>query len=226
MPRRIFIAMRFPGITIFFMMLLCAFAFAGWHLFGSDSKSGDPSQLQQRMFKNLEKISEYHVVYNMNLFINGKNQEYSVQIWKNKPNLYRLEMSSLHDDYLQVMIYDGSRTYLYNRELGDFYPVNNLKEEKLPYLSLEDYWKEIAEAKHFTFMSEKKGLRHNYYQVEVFPAEPHRYRTREIVWMEANSLLPVRLEVYDLHGSLTQITTFEMIQLNPVLEATLFMVEP
>ena len=36
----------------------------------------------------------------------------------------------------------------------------------------------------------------------------------------------MRLEVYDIYNSLTQVTSFEIIQLNPDLEAALFQLEP
>lgn len=223
MPRRVFLALRFPGAILFSLLLLFGLGFGGWYLLGNLPGT---LQLQEQMRKNIDNLSGYYASYKTSLFGAMEGLEYSVQIWKSAPNLYRLEMSGLPDNQLLVMINDGSRAFLYNQELGDFFPVHDIEGPEAPYLSLEDYWQEIAGAVHFDLMSEKTGLRHNYYQVEVFPTEPHRHRTREIIWLEAGSLLPVRIEVYDSYGTLTQLTTFEILQLNPVLEAALFMVEP
>ena len=59
----------------------------------------------------------------------------------------------------------------------------------------------------------------------MIPPEPHRCRVSERVWLEQGSFLPVRIESFDAAGRLTQVTVFELLQLNPVLEAALFQVE-
>jgi len=38
-------------------------------------------------------------------------------------------------------------------------------------------------------------------------------------------MMPARIEIYDLHDRLTQVTVFEIFKINPVLETTLFQVQ-
>ena len=89
----------------------------------------------------------------------------------------------------------------------------------------DSYWRSISEAPCFNYLSEESSSRHSYYQVEVVPSEPHRYRVSEQVWLEKRTLLPVRIESYDIAGRLTQVTVFELLQINPTLEAALFEVD-
>lgn len=138
-----------------------------------------------------------------------------------------MEMTRELDEGLtdvQVVVSDGLQAYLYNDELGDFYPVHDLSEAALPYLILEDYWQSLAGAEEISLVAEERGSRHSYYLVELSPQKPNRDRVREVAWLEAKSLLPVRIEFYDLFDALTQVTVFEILQINPELEASLFQV--
>lgn len=227
MPKGRFYVFRLPLLLLPALLLLFGLGFGGWHYYSARLTFSSAEQIQQRLRVSLQNLDSYYVRFKTNLVHESEEASYRVEIWKSGAELYRMEMTRTAEEGqadVQVVIFDGSRIYLYNGELGEFYPVHDLGEAQLPYLVLEDYWRSLSEASQISLVAEEKGVRHSYYLVEVIPDQPHRERVREVAWLEAKSLLPVRIEMYDIFDSLTQVTIFEILQINPSLEATLFQV--
>lgn len=227
MPRRTFLAVRLPVLVIMLLLLLCGLGF-GWHYYNRRLALTPAERLWQEMRESGANLRSYHACLKTTLMNVPEESEYEVQIWRDGPERYRLEVTRLAEGKqagLQVFVLDGERAYLYDPELGDFLALSAAEQVDIPFPALEDYWASILEAGQCEILAEEEGLRHRYYRAEIFPAEPHRYRVREIVWLEAKSLLPVRIETYDAYDCLTQLTVFTMIRINPPLEASLFQVD-
>ncbi len=228
MPRGRFYAFRLPFLIITLLLVLFGLGFGGWHYYSARLALSTAGQIQQRLRESLQSLDSYYVRFKTNLVNETAENSYLVEIWKSGAHLYRMEMTRAAEDgqtEVQVVIFDGHQAYLYNRELGDFYPVHDIGEARLPYLVLEDYWRSLTEAAEISLVAEEKGVRHSYYLVEVFPDQPHHDRVRDVAWLEAKSLLPVRIEAYDIFDCLTQVTIFEILQINPPLEAALFQIQ-
>lgn len=228
MPRGGFLALKVPAIKLAGVAALVALLFGAWQYLGGSQKTVLTRDIQQAFKDNMAGIESYHASFTTALPGDKGNNIYKVEIWKGAPGLYRMEMVELDEQGKQVdshiVLTDGEECYLYNTELGDFYPVHDLGVYDTPYLILEDYWSSLAQAREFNVLSEEKGARHSYYLVEIYPSEPHLERVRELAWIETESLLPVRLELYDAFGLNTQVTFFEIIRVNPNIEASLFQV--
>ncbi len=227
-PRGVFLVCRLPLLILLLLGLLCGLGFGGWRLYHTGRHTGPAEEIRKRMQEKISGLVSYHARFKT--IPAGRNAEttYSVEIWKELPDRYRLEMTTYEagrQSNLEVVIGDGDGVYLYDPEGGEFLPAGELTDEGITASSLEDYWRSISEATCFDYLSEESGSRHNYYQVEVVPSEPHRYRVSERVWLEKRTLLPVRIESFDIAGRLTQVTVFELLQLNPTLEAVLFQVD-
>jgi len=224
-----FYVLRLPVLIIGALAFLLTFAFGGWRYYSDRLALSDAEQIRQRLQLNLQALESYYVRFRTKLLPGSEEIIYNVELWKSGDQLYRMEMTREVEEgraEVQVVVFDGTQTYFYNHELEEFYPVHELEGGRLPYLVLEDYWRSLAEAPQISRMAEERGSRHSYYVVEVIPADPHRDRVREIVWLESDTMLPVRIELYDLHNRLTQVTVFELVQLNPALEVNLFHVQP
>lgn len=230
MPKRIqgrFYALRLPFSSISALLILFSLSFGGWYYYSARLALSDADQIRQRLRDNLLELDSYYARFSTKLFQGPAELTYHVDLWKSGEQLYRMEMTSSFDEgpaKLQVVIADGRQVHIYSQELGEFYPVHEIGVDQLPHLVLEDYWRSLIEAPQINLVAEERGIRRSYYVFEVIPAQPHRDRVREKVWLDTTSMLPARIEIYDLHDRLTQVTVFEMLQLNPVLETTLFQV--
>ncbi|HOL17089.1 MAG TPA: hypothetical protein PLY40_02240 [Bacillota bacterium] len=222
-----FYAFRLPLLLIAALLFLFGLGLGGWHYYSTRVALTSAERIQQRLYENLQDLDSYYARFKTTLPGEAEETSYLVELWKSGSGLYRMEMTRTTGEgqaEVQVIVFDGSEAYIYNHEQGQFYPVDELESSRLPYLVLEDYWLTIAQSPQVNLVAEKNSRGRTYYLLEVIPDKPRRDRVRELAWLEAKSLLPVRIEVYDLNDSLTQVTTFEMLQLNPVLEATLFQV--
>ncbi|HOB86362.1 MAG TPA: hypothetical protein PKO38_01570 [Bacillota bacterium] len=231
MKRRIFYAVPFRRGLILVPLVflgLGLLGWGGWHIFARHLSPSFPQAVQKGIAQSLEDLDSYYVKFKTTLLYLEEQPSYLLEIWGCPPKQYRCEMIRLKGDRqaaLQVMIHNQGKDYYFDPELGDFLPVHELGREQLPYKMLEEYWHSVTGAAEVQLLQEQEGSRHRYYILEVIPDQPHRHRVKELIWVESKRLLPVRVEVYDLNGTLTQLTTFEVIQLNPVLEASLFSVE-
>lgn len=227
-PRGVFLVFRLPLLILLLLGLLCGLGFGGWRLYYAGRHTDPALEIRQRMQEKISGMVSYHARFKTIPVGEDSETTYSVEIWKELPDRYRLEMNTYEagrQSNVEVVIGDRGRVYLYDPEGGEFLPAGDLTEAGITATSLEDYWRSISEAPCFNYLSEESGSRHSYYQVEVVPSEPHRYRVSEQVWLEKGTLLPVRIESYDIAGRLTQVTVFELLQINPTLEAALFEVD-
>lgn len=221
----VFLVFRMPALILLLLGLLCSLGFAGWRLFFSAPRADPAAELRRRMQEKITALESYHA-----RFITTSTGETvcSVEIWKEIPHRFRLEMTTCGEDQpdsVEVIIGNGDQVYLYDRESGEFLPAVDPYEAGIVSGVLESYWRSICEAPCFNYLGEERASRHSYYLVEIIPAEPHRVRVSERIWLEKKSLLPVRIESYDLAGRLTQVTIFELLQLNHPFETALFEVD-
>ncbi len=228
--RKIFLALRSPLLILLLLAFLIGSGYGGWRLYYR-YRCADPAEAIRRgMQDHLASLESYHARFKTIPVGPESELTYRLEIWKEAPGRYRVEMSAEREGRQsshQLIVGDRERAYFYDHENAAFVPVAGTAEDggELTGSFLEEYWRSISEASIFRYISEKKGARHSYYQVEVIPSEPHRFRVSERVWLERDSLLPVRIESFDAAGRLTQVTMFELLQLNPALEAALFQVE-
>ncbi len=227
-PAGIFLVFRLPLLILLILGLLGALGLAGWRHFYGGSNSDPAVVIRRRMEENISALESYHARYRTTPAGEEGETAYSVEIWKEVPHRYRLEMTTTaagRQSTVEVIIGEHDRVYLYDPGSGGFLPAAGLTETGVSTAFLEDYWHSICEAPLFDYIGEEGGSRHSYYMIEITPAEPHRYRVSEKVWLEKKTFLPVRIESFDLAGSITQVTVFELLQLNPMLEAALFEVD-
>lgn len=227
-PRRLFWVIRLPLIILLLLAVLLGLGYGGWFLYHHGFYLDRAEAIRRGMSEQIAGLQSYHVRFKTLPVGQEGDPAYCVEFWREPPHRYRIEMSTAGEEQqkeLQVIIGGRDGVYFYDRGSAGFVPLEEPAEMEITGTFLEDYWRSISEAAVFKYIGEEKGARHRYYQVEVIPPEPHRCRVSERVWLEQGSFLPVRIESFDAAGRLTQVTVFELLQLNPVLEAALFQVE-
>ncbi|HHX87445.1 MAG TPA: hypothetical protein GX693_04600 [Firmicutes bacterium] len=225
MSRSTFLVFRATTLTALLALLLFSLGFGGWHFYQAYFALTPAEQIQRRLKENLAGIDSYYFRLTSAPASSKREARYLVEIWSSSEDQLRVEAARLEKGAqggLQVVVRDGSQVYYFDPSLKKFYPVRGHMPEDIPALTLEDYGRDLIEASHLKLLGREEKTRHSYYLVEMIPPEPHRYRCLDKVWLEAESLLPVRIESYDSNLCLRQVTCFEHILLNPCLEAALF----
>ncbi|HHW73815.1 MAG TPA: outer membrane lipoprotein carrier protein LolA [Firmicutes bacterium] len=222
-----FLVFRLPLLLLLLLALLLGLGYGGWRLYYG-RYADRAGAIRRGMREHIEGLKSYHARFKTVPVGVEDEPTYSVELWREPPHRYRIEMSSGGEGRQQgpqVIIGDRDGAYYYDPESAGFIPLDEKEGNGVSGAFLENYWCSISEAADLNYIGEEKGVRHRYYQIEVIPSEPHRHRVSERVWLEQDSFLPVRIESFDAAGRLTQVTVFELLQLNPVLEAALFQVE-
>lgn len=225
--RRLFLVFRLPLLVLVLLAVLLCLGYGGWRLYRHRLHADPASGIRRGMQERIAGLDSYHARFKTIPVGQENNPTYTVEIWSVLPHRYRVEMSTSEEgrqSALQVIIGDRERVYLYDPDSAGFIPVSDPEEAEITGTFLEDYWRSIGEAASIDYLGEERGARHRYYRIEIVPSDPHRYRVSERVWLEQDSLLPVRIESFDAAGRLTQVTVFELLQLNPELEAALFQI--
>ncbi len=228
-PGGVFLVLRMPVLILLLLGLLCGLGFAGWRLVFSAPRADPAAGLRRRMQEQISALESYHARFKTTSAGGGGETVCNVEIWKEEAShRFRLEMTTCEEgrpDSVEVIVGDGDLVYFYNGESGEFLPAADPDEAGVAAGALEVYWRSICEAPCFNYLGEEKASRHSYYLVEIVPPEPHRERVNERIWLEKKSLLPVRIESFDIAGRLTQVTVFELLQLNHAFETALFEVD-
>lgn len=227
-PRGIFLVLRLPLLVLLSLAIFLGFSYGGWRFYFQYRRADPVGMIRRGMRDRIAGLESYHARFRT-IPVGQENElTYCVEIWKKQPGRYRVEMSTERrgrQTDLQVVIGDRDRCYYYDHDRAGFIPAADPAEGEITGTFLEDYWCSIGEAASLSYIGEKRSARHSYYQIETIPSQPHRCRVSERVWLEQDSFLPVRVESFDAAGRLTQVTVFELLQLNPVLEAALFQAE-
>jgi len=230
MSRSTFLVFRATTLAALLALLLFSLGVGGWRIYHTYIALTPSEQIQRQLKEKLTGIESYYFRLTSTPVGSMQDVRYLVELWSSSEDQLRVEATCLEEgaqSRLQVVVRDGSQVYYFDPSLKKFYPVkgNGNMPEDIPVLTLEDYGRDLTEAGHFKLLGREEKTRHNYYLVEVVPPNPHRYRCLDKVWLEAESLLPVRIESYDSNLCLQQVTCFEHILLNPLLEAALFEVD-
>ncbi len=224
MFRGTFLVFRVTTLIVLLALLVFGLGVGGWRIYHRCFAFTPSEQIQQKLKKNLAEIGSYYLRLTSTPVGGPEKACYQVEIWGSEDQL-RVEATTLDEcdrEGLQVVVRDGQQIFYFDPALKKFYPIKEQIPEDIPVLTLEDYGHNLIDAAEFRLLGREDKTRHSYYLAEVIPPEPHRCRCLDKVWLETESLLPVRIESYDAHLCLRQVTSFEQIILNPTLEAALF----
>ncbi|NMA92516.1 MAG: hypothetical protein GX973_05275 [Firmicutes bacterium] len=220
-----FLVLRITSLVALLALTLFGLGVGGWGLYHQYVAPAPTEQLRRQLKENLAQIDSYYLRLTSTAVGGGSVASHRLEIWSSPREQLRAEATSLEEgngERLQVVVRDDSGLYYFDSSLKKFYPVKGAMAENMPVLTLEDYGHNIVEAAHFKLLGREDKTRHSYYLVEVVPKESYRHRCLDRIWLETESLLPVRIESYDVNLCLRQVTCFEQILLNPTLEAALF----
>ena len=167
-----FYAFRLPLLLIAALLFLFGLGLGGWHYYSTRLALTSAERIQQRLHENLQVLDSYYARFKTTLPGEAEEASYLVELWKSDSGLYRMEMTRTTGEdqaEVQVVVFDGSEAYIYNHELGQFYPVDDLESSRLPYQVLEDYWLTIAQSPQVSLVAEESSRGRNYYLIEIIP---------------------------------------------------------
>ncbi|GEM_PF-2080119 len=188
----------------------------------------DPERIIARAARKQARLSSYYAQLHLVLEPGEAECRYAVQVWFAKPDFYRIELAGCKTGaeprLRQVLVSDGTKTGIYSPELGDYLEVNPAVRDALcPPFLLSGFFEQLAAAEKKEFVQVEKMNGVKSYRLFTIPASPSKICTREEVWLDRCSLLPVKVESYDHNERLRQVVQFNQVIKNPDLPECVFL---
>ena len=188
----------------------------------------DPERIIARAARKQARLSSYYAQLDVVLEPGEAECRYAVQVWFAEPDLYRIELAGCETSAepwpRQVLVSDGARTGIYSPELSDYLEVSPaVREARCPPFLLSGFFEQLAAAEKKEFVQVEKMNGVKSYRLFTIPASPSKICTREEVWLDRCSLLPVKVESYDHNERLRQVVQFNQVIKNPDLPECVFL---
>lgn len=209
-------------LSLMAVLLLSVYFLYAW----MGTPPGRADSVLREIEEKKERAGSYYALQEIEYIGKPGNRKYVVEQWFRAPGDYRMEinMESVTGqmDGRQVIVKTGGEVYINNPELDGFYRFYPMGKPELPGFLLEDYWKTVVNAPEAELKYKEKRKGREYYVWEIRPGEPDRERVKEKIWLEKDSLVPYRVEVYDGREVLTRLITFKETRLGMELPDSLF----
>ncbi len=137
------------------------------------------------------------------------------------PDKYRIELTEPSDLKGQTTIFNGEKAYIYHPQINTYLETRNFSStiEFSSFIgAFAEYFKNNGGAR---FKMEE--FREKQCFVLEIPIEPQNpYRAVEKIWIDAESILPVKAEILDKDKKVSAQVLYENFEANPKLEESLF----
>jgi len=140
------------------------------------------------------------------------------------PDMYRIEILEPNELKGQTTIYNGDKAYIYHPQLETYLLTQNFN-NSMEYSSFVgsfiEHFKNNGGAR---FNMENFGDK-QCYVLEIPIKGENPYRVMEKIWIDAEELLPVKVEILDKNNNISVQVLYENFEANPKLEDSLFQIQ-
>jgi outer membrane lipoprotein-sorting protein len=157
------------------------------------------------------------------------NNNISTNVYKAKhiykfPDKYRIEILEPSELKGQTTIYNGEKAYIYHPQLKT-YLVTQSFNSSLEYSSFMGAFIERFKDNGGTRFKVENFQDKQCYVLEVPINDENPYRSLEKVWIDAENILPVKIEILDKNNNVSAQVLYENFEINPKLEDSLFLIQ-
>jgi outer membrane lipoprotein-sorting protein len=156
------------------------------------------------------------------------NNNKSTNVYKAKhmykfPDNYRIEIEEPNELKGQTTIYNGEKAYIYHPQLETYLVTQNYA-STLEYSSFVGAFIECFKNNGGARFKLESFRDKQCYVLEIPIKEESPYRTLENIWIDAEYILPVMVEILDKNNHISAQVLYENFEVNPKLEDSLFLI--
>lgn len=200
---------------------LLIFLIVGIVLSGCSAKTAEKPEDVQKLLMKL-KSYKCDVVF-------AVNNNLSTNVYKAKhlykfPDKYRIEIVEPNELKGQTTIYNGEKAYIYHPQLKTHLATQNFN-DSLEYSSFVGAFIECFKNNGGARFKLESFQDRKCYVLEIPVKGENSYRALEKIWIDAELILPVKLEILDKNNNLNAQVLYENFEANPKLEDSLFQIQ-
>jgi outer membrane lipoprotein-sorting protein len=198
------------------MFLIVCIALSGC----SDKTAKKPEDVQ----KLLMKLKTYQCDVVFVVTNNKSTNVYKAKHMYKFPDKYRIEVLEPNELKGQTTIYNGDKAYIYHPQLNTYLNTqnfNNSMEYSTFVGAFVERFKDNGGARFKLDSFQDKQC----YVLELPIKDENPYRTMEKIWIDTDSILPVKVEILDKNNKVNAQVLYENFVVNPKLEDSLFQIQ-
>jgi outer membrane lipoprotein-sorting protein len=156
------------------------------------------------------------------------NNNKSTNVYKAKhmykfPDRYRIEVEEPQELKGQTTIYNNEKAYIYHPQLNTYLVTQNYS-NSMEYSSFVGAFIECFKNKGGARFKMESFRDKQCYVLEVPIHNESPYRMLEKIWIDAELILPVKVEILDKDNHISAQVLYENFEVNPRLEDSLFQI--
>ena len=192
------------------MLVIACVIFTGCALF-------KPGRDFEEVSRRLLKLETYTCDVTMRVANNKSIMEYRQKHYFKSPDKYRIEVLAPKELEGQVTIYNGNRSYIYHPRINQYLVTENFSGSVEYNSFIGSFMGHIRKTDDVKISSEKDGER-ELFVVEFDVPKPNNYMQHEKIWLDAESTVPVKAEIYGNDGKTNVQIYYSNFVYNPGLK--------
>ncbi|KPU43405.1 outer-membrane lipoprotein carrier protein [Oxobacter pfennigii] len=137
------------------------------------------------------------------------------------PDRYRLETVSPDDKRGKITIYDGYGIWIYNPQINQTYTMENFKEVEESGMFPGYFAKNLFSGEEAVYDIMRDGEA-EYITIKVLIPGTNPYRKHQILYIDKEKMIPVKMEVLDSSGNTTITVYYRDFKYNEELDEDIF----
>lgn len=192
------------------MMTLCAC-----------SNRGMSADIYERIYEQYNQLNSYHSKIRMTVTSNKTTKTYVMNQYYKAPDRYKIEILEPEDIRGLVTVYSGSNvTTIYPEIQGKFTLMNFTPIDK-SYIFISDFFETYYKSEQTAvFMVNKAESRQTVLEANIPGSNIYRFNQK--MWIDNNTLRPLKMEIYDIKKKAVISITYDEVELNTELEDKIF----
>lgn len=182
------------------------------------------ADIYEQIYKKYNQVNSYQCQVKMVVAGNKTTKEYVMNQYYKSPDRYKMVILEPEEIKGLTTVYVHNEVTTFQPEIQGKFTLLNYTPIDKSYIFLPDFFKTFyqSEQASVTATSQQKN-RYTVLKADI-PGN-NIYRYSQGIWIENDTLLPYKIEVYDIKQRPVIRVIFEEVQINPVLEDNIFEVQ-
>ncbi|MDK2809350.1 MAG: hypothetical protein PWR27_59 [Petroclostridium sp.] len=177
-----------------------------------------------RIYEKYKDIKSYQCIMTINISSNKTVKQYKIKQYYKSPDNYKVEVLEPEEIKGLVTVYSNSCVTTIQPEIEGKFTLLNFNPVGESYIFLPDFLESYYKSEQTSVMTmREQESRYTVLKADIPGNNPYRFS--QSMWIDNQSLLPVKMEVYDIKNKPVISIRFDEFEFNAKLEDEVFQID-
>jgi outer membrane lipoprotein-sorting protein len=181
----------------------------------------DANSLYSDAHKHLVDLEGYKCQAQITIYNSRGENKFLAQHWFKSPNKYRLESTSLNDNSKFIVVYNGSKAWLYNPQITSVSMIENFYQSDTRVMFVGSFTGHFLESENIKYSLEQVDGINCIAMTTKIPWGNHHHDSQKL-WVTKKDFKPYKMEVYNSKGETTIGITYSKFSYDNKLSEDIF----